>query len=71
MTDGTTLREDERWTYRVLRLAMVDLADHPLDDELGLARVRQRYGTARENWATALRALDRFTVATNAATGAL
>lgn len=57
-TDRATLIEDERWAFRVLRLAMNELATHPLDDELGLARVRQRCAEARANWATALRVLD-------------
>lgn len=52
------LREEERWTYRVLRLAIIELTDQPLGDEVGLARARQRVAHAKDNWASALRTLD-------------
>lgn len=60
------LREEERWTYRVLQLAMVELTDQPVEDEVGLARMRQRYANARDNWAAALRTLDALTQQTGA-----
>lgn len=63
MIDGATLREDERWAYRVLEMAVVELVDQPLGDEVGLARARKRYAEAKDNWASALQALDQFRAA--------
>ena len=52
------LRRGERKAFNVLRIALVDLADHPLSDELGIARARQRCAEAKASWASALRVLD-------------
>lgn len=44
--------------FLAVRTALIELADHPLHNEVGLARMRQRYANARDNWASALRTLD-------------
>lgn len=55
------MRRSERNAFNVVRTALIELADHPLHDEVGLARMRQRYANARDNWASALRTLDALT----------
>ena len=52
------MRRAERNAFNVVRTALIELADHPLHDEAGLARIRQRYANAKDNWASALRTLD-------------
>ena len=52
------MRRAERNAFNVVRVALIELADHPLHDEVGLARIRQRYANAKDNWASALRTLD-------------
>ena len=69
MTAPDSFRDEERWTFRVLRVAMIELADLPLDDELQIARARQRVAEAKANWATALRVLDGAGMPGQAATG--
>ncbi|KAF0102205.1 MAG: hypothetical protein FD144_2640 [Rhodospirillaceae bacterium] len=56
--EDENLRRAERKAFNVLRIALIDLADSPLSDELGVARARQKYRFAKDNWASALRTLD-------------
>lgn len=54
------MRRAERNAFNVVRTALIELADHPMHDEVGLTRMRQRYANARDNWASALRTLDQL-----------
>ena len=58
------MRRAERNAFNVVRTALIELADHPLHDEVGLARARQRCANAKDNWASALRTLDAMAVQT-------
>ena len=60
------MRRVERNAFNVVRTALIELADHPLHDEVGLARMRQRYVNARDDWASALRTLDALAQQTGA-----